>query len=133
MEDNETKVHIKLPNGIQLPPEYILHAKVLPGGMQFSLSVGGPRWMYKELYMKAHMGKHYGTHTALFQAFDRFIIQPICKLFLNSSCFIEGTPQLVNLDEECVEGPVPCHFGDALTKGTDRIYKSKQYQSTMTF
>ena len=79
------------------------------------------------------MGKHYNTHTALFQPFDCFVIQPIRKLFTTSSCFVEGTPQIVNLDEECGEGPVSYHFGNALTKGTGQINKSKQYQSTMTY
>jgi ribosome biogenesis protein Nip4 len=37
------------------------------------------------------------------------------------------------VDEECVEGPVPYHFGNALTKGTKRVEKANQYQSTMTF
>jgi hypothetical protein len=83
--------------------------------------------------MKARMGDSYDTSSAIFQAFDRFVIQPIRKLFPGTSDWIEGTPQIVDLDEECVEGPVPYHFGNARTKGTDRIDRSKQYQSTMTF
>jgi replication-associated recombination protein RarA len=39
----------------------------------------------------------------------------------------------INLDKECVEGPVPYHFGNAHTKGTQRVEKAKQYQSPMTF
>ncbi|KAL3805653.1 hypothetical protein HJC23_005897 [Cyclotella cryptica] len=112
--------------------EDLEYAKVLPGGMQFSLLVGVPRWMYEELYMKACMADEYDTRSAVFQAFDRFFIQPIRKLFPGTSDWIEGTPQIVNLDEECVEGPVRYNFGNARTKGTERIERSKQYQSTMT-
>jgi hypothetical protein len=79
------------------------------------------------------MGGNYSTGSALFQAFDRAVIQPIRKLFPGTSSSLEGTPQIVNLDEECVEGPVPYHFGNARTKGTQRVEKAKQYQSTMTF
>jgi hypothetical protein len=39
-------IYIELMKGVQLPPEYIVHAKVLPGGMQFSLLVGVPRYFY---------------------------------------------------------------------------------------
>ena len=133
MENESNKIYIELLKGVQLPPEFIQHAKVLPGGMQFSLLVGVPRWMYEESFMKARMANDYDTRSAVFQAFDRFVIQPICKLFPGTSDWIEGTPQIVDLDEECVEGPVPYHFGNARTKGTDRIDRSKQYQSTMTF
>ena len=83
--------------------------------------------------MKAHMSEAYDTRSAIFQAFGHFVIQPICKCFPGTSDWIEGTPQIVDLDEECVEGPVPYHFGNARTKGTDRINRSKQYQNTMTF
>ena len=83
--------------------------------------------------MKPGMGDAYNTSSAIFQAFDRYVIQPIRKLFPGTSAYIEGTPQIVDLDEECVEGPVPYHFGNAHTKGTQRIEKAKQYQSTMTF
>ena len=119
--------------GVQLPPEYIVHAKVLPGGMQFSLLVGVPRYFYEESYMQARMGENYSTGSALFQAFDRAVIQPIRRLFPGTSNSVEGTPQIVNLEEECVEGPVPYHYGNARTKGTQRVEKAKQYQSTMTF
>lgn len=32
-----------------------------------------------------------------------------------------------------VEGPVPFIFGNAKTKGTDKVNNARQYQSTMTF
>ncbi len=133
MEGDCNMIYIELMKGVQLPPEYIVHAKVLPGGMQFSLLVGVPRYFYEESYMQARMGGNYSTGSALFQAFDRAVIQPIRKLFPGTSSSLEGTPQIVNLDEECVEGPVPYHFGNARTKGTQRVEKAKQYQSTMTF
>jgi hypothetical protein len=133
MENESNKIYIELLKGVQLPPEFIQHAKVLPGGMQFSLLVGVPRWMYEESYMKARMADDYDTRSAVFQAIDRFVIQPICKLFPGTSDWIEGTPHIVDLDEECVEHPVPYHFGNACTKGTECIERSKQYQSTMTF
>jgi hypothetical protein len=81
------------------------------------------------------MGGNYSTGLALFWAFDRAVIQPIRRLFPRTSNSIEGTPQIVNLDEECVEGPVPYHFGNACTctRGTQQVEKAKQYQSTMTF
>jgi hypothetical protein len=111
--------------GVYLPPEFIQHTKVLPNGIQFNLLVGVPRWMYEESYVKAHMGEANNTSSAIFQAFDCFVIQPIRKLFPGTSDWIEGTPQIVDLDEECVEGPVPKHFGNTLTKGIDQIDRSK--------
>ena len=60
-------------------------------------------------------------------------MQQICKLFLGTSACIEGTPQIVDLDEEFVEDPIPYHYGNALAKGTECINRSKQYQSTITF
>ncbi len=81
MEDNENTIYIELLKGVQLPPEFIQHAKVLSGRMQFSLLVGVPRWMYEESYMKAHMGGAYNNISAIFQGFDCYVIQPICKLF----------------------------------------------------
>ena len=133
MEGDYNMIYIELMKGVQLPPEYIVHAKVLPGGMQFSLLVGVPRYFYEESYMQACMGANYSTGSALFQAFNRAVIQPIRRLFPGTSNSIEGTPQIVNLEEECVEGPVPYHYGNARTKGTQRVEKAKQYQSTMTF
>ena len=118
---------------MQLPEEYIVHAKVLPGGKQFSLLCGVPRWFYEETYMKARMGNNHNRSSALFQAFDSFVIQPILKLFPGNSAFVNGSPQIVLLDEECVEGPVPFIFGNAKTKGTDKVNNARQYQSTMTF
>ncbi|KAL3794920.1 hypothetical protein HJC23_004297 [Cyclotella cryptica] len=133
MESDPNKTYIGLLKGVQLPPKFIQPAKVLPGGMQSSLLIGVPRWMYKELYMNAHMDKAYNTSSAILQAFDRFVVQPICKLFPGTSDCIEETHQIFDLDEECVEGPDPYHFGNDRRKGTDRIHKTKQYQSTMTF
>ena len=133
MEGDYNMIYIELMKGVQLPPEYIVHAKVLPGGMQFSLLVGVPRYFYEESYMQARMDENYSTGSALFQAFDRAVIQPIRRLFPGTSNSVEGTPQIVNLEEECVEGPVPYHYGNAHTKGTQRVEKAKQYQSTMTF
>ena len=78
MEDNKNKIYIELLKGVQLPPEFIQHAKVLPGVMQFSLLVDVPRWMYEESYMKACMDDPYNTSSDIFQAFDRYVIQPIC-------------------------------------------------------
>jgi hypothetical protein len=40
-------IYIELMKGVQLPPEYIVDAKVLPGGMQFSLLVGVPCYFYE--------------------------------------------------------------------------------------
>jgi hypothetical protein len=119
MENESNKIYIELLKGVKLPPEFTQYAKVLPGGMQFSLLVGVPRWMYEESYIKSCMGEAYDTRSALFQAFGLFVIQSICKCFPGTSDWIEGTPQIVDLDEECVEGPVPYHFGNART--TDRI------------
>ncbi len=103
MEDNENKIYIEWLKGVQLPPDFIQHPKVLPYGMQFSLLVGVPRWMYEESYMKAHMGGAYNNISAIFQALDCYIIQPICKLFPETCACIEGTLQIVDLNEECVE------------------------------
>ena len=83
--------------------------------------------------MQACMGGNYSTGSALFQAFDRAVVQPISRLYPGTSNSLEETPQIINLDEECVEGPVPYHFGNAHTKGTQLVEKAKQYQSTMTF
>jgi hypothetical protein len=44
-------IYIELMKGVQLPPEYIVDAKVLPGGMQFSLLVGVPCCFYEESYI----------------------------------------------------------------------------------
>jgi hypothetical protein len=55
MEGNCNMIYIELMKGVQLPPEYIVHAKVLPGGMQFSLLVGVPCYFFEESYMQAHM------------------------------------------------------------------------------
>ena len=133
MEGDCNMVYIELMKGVQLPPEYIMHAKVLPGGMQFSILVDVPRYFYEESYMQARMGGDYSTGSALFQAFDRAVIQPIRKFFPGTSSSVEGTPQIINLEEECVEGPVPFHYGNARTKGTKRVEKNTQYQNTMTF
>jgi hypothetical protein len=127
------KIYLEILKGVQLPEEYIVHAKVLPGGKQFSLLCGVPRWFYEETYMKARMGNNHNRSSALFQAFDSFVIQPILKLFPGNSAFVNGSPQIVLLDEECVEGPVPFIFGNAKTKGTDKVNNARQYQSTMTF
>ena len=54
IEGTNKKIFIKIMKGVQLPEEYIVHcacAKVLPGGKQFSLLCGVPRYMYKEVYM----------------------------------------------------------------------------------
>ena len=51
MEDDCNMIYIELMKGVQLPPEYIVHAKVLPGGMQFSLLVGVPCYFFEESYM----------------------------------------------------------------------------------
>jgi hypothetical protein len=42
-------------------------------------------YFYKESYMQARMGKNYTTGSALFQAFDRVVIQLICRLFPGTS------------------------------------------------
>jgi hypothetical protein len=133
MEDDTKKIYIDLMKGVQLPSKYILHAKVLPGGKQFSLLVAVPRWMFEETYMKARFGANFTTTSALYQAFDRYIIQPIRRMFPDASEYVEGTPQIVDLDEECVEGPVPYVFGNARTKGTEKVNGARQYQKTMTF
>ncbi len=133
MEDNSNKIYIELLKVLQLPPKLIQHAKVSAGGMQFSLLVGVSRWMYEESYMKACMGMADDTTSAVFQAFNCSVIQLICKAFPGTSDCVEGTPQVVDVDEECVEGLVPYHYGNTLTKGTERINRSKHYQSTITF
>ena len=47
--------------------------------------------------MQARMGSNYSTGSALFQAFDRVVIQLIRKLFPGTSSSLEGTPQIFNL------------------------------------
>ena len=133
MEENDKKIYIDLMKGVQLPSKHILHAKVLPGGKQFSLLVAVPRWMFEDTYMKARQGDTFTTHSALYQAFDRYIIQPIRRMFPSATDYVEGTPQIVDLEEDCVEGPVPYVFGNARTKGTEKVNGARQYQSTMTF
>ena len=55
MEGDCNMIYIELMKGVQLPPEYIVHAnKVLPGGMQFSLLVGVPCYFYEESYAGLH-------------------------------------------------------------------------------
>jgi hypothetical protein len=103
-EETTKKIFIKIMKGVQLPEEYILHAKVLPGGKQFSLLCGVPRYMYEEVYMQRN---HHNTNSAIFQAFDRFVIQPVLALFHKNSSFFERSPQIIQLDEECIESPVP--------------------------
>ena len=79
-EETTKKIFIKIMKGVQLPEEYIVHcacAKVLPGGKQFSLLCGVPRYLYEEVYMQRRMGVHHNTSSAIFQAFDRFVIQPV--------------------------------------------------------
>jgi hypothetical protein len=67
MEGDCNMIYIELMKGVQLPPEYIaVHAKVLPGGMQFSILVGVPRYFYEESYMQACMASNYSTGSALF-------------------------------------------------------------------
>jgi hypothetical protein len=80
------------------------------------------------------MGNHHNTNSATFQAFDRFVIQPALALFSENSSFFEGSPQIIQLDEECIEGPVPYFFGNAKAKGVAEINdKFCQNQSLMTF
>jgi hypothetical protein len=56
MEGDCNMIYIELMKGVQLPPEYIVHAKVLPGGMQFSLLVGVP--CYVLLRGELHAGSY---------------------------------------------------------------------------
>jgi hypothetical protein len=133
-EGTTKKIFIEILRGVQLPDEYIVHTKVLPGGKQFSLLCGVPHYLYEEVYMQRRMGVHHNTSLAIFQAFDRFVIEPVLSLFPENSSFFEGSPQIIQLDEECVEGPVPYCSGNAKAKGVDKLNGTHhQYQSTMTF
>jgi hypothetical protein len=93
--------------------------------------------MYEEVYIQRRMGNHHNLNSAIFQAFDRFVIQFVFALFPeNSSSIFETIPQIIQLDvdEECIEGPVPYFFGNTKAKGVAKIKdKHRQYQSTMTF
>ena len=51
-EGTTKKIFIEIMKGVQLPEEYIVHTKVLPGGIQFSLLCDVPSYMYKEVYMQ---------------------------------------------------------------------------------
>jgi hypothetical protein len=80
------------------------------------------------------MGNHHNIDFTIFQAFDRFVIQPVLTLFPENSSFFEGSPQIIQLDEECIESPVPYFFGNAKAKGVAKINdKHRQYQSMMTY
>jgi hypothetical protein len=89
-EGTTKKIYIELLKGVQLPEEYIVHAKVLPRGRQFSFLCGVPRYMYEEVYMDCRMGVHCNTSSAIFQAFGRFVIQPVLALFPEKSSFFKG-------------------------------------------
>jgi hypothetical protein len=90
--------------------------------------------MYEEVYMQRRMGNHHNINFTIFQAFDRFVIQPVLTLFPENSSFFEGSPQIIQLDEECIESPVPYFFGNAKAKGVAKINdKHRQYQSMMTY
>ena len=133
-EGNTKKIYVEILQGVQIPPEYILHAKVLPGGKQFSLLCGVPRYMYEETYMKRRMGQHHTKSSAIFQAFDRFVIQPVLRLFPENSSHVHGSPQIIQLEEECIEGPVPFIIGNAKATGVPKIQdKHRQFQVLMTF
>jgi hypothetical protein len=83
-EGTTKKIFIEIMKGVQLPEEYTVHAKVLPSGKQFSLLCGVTRYMYEEVYMQRRMGNHHNTNSAIFQAFDRFVIQPVLLSFLRT-------------------------------------------------
>jgi hypothetical protein len=46
--------------------------------------------MYEEVYMDCRMGVHCNTSSAIFQAFGRFVIQPVLALFPEKSSFFKG-------------------------------------------
>ena len=73
-EGTTKKIFFEILRGVQLPDEYIVHAKVLPGGKQFSLLCGVPHYLYEEVYMQRRIGVHHNTSLAIFQAFDGFVI-----------------------------------------------------------
>jgi hypothetical protein len=122
--------------GVQLPEEYIVHRA----------RQGASRWeTVQTLVWCAPLHVQRSSHAVSngqspqhqlghFPGLQLLVIQPVLALFPESSSFLERSHQIIQLDEECIEGPVPYFFSTAKTKGVDQINdKHRQYQSTITF
>jgi hypothetical protein len=103
MDNRITKIYIEL-IGCQLPNDYLKHAKVLPGGRQFSILIGASCFMFEEGFMKARMSTHWDSKSATAVSFNSQVVQPVRQMFPGNSDSIDGNPMIIDLPEQCLEG-----------------------------
>ena len=115
IEDRITKTLIEL-LGCQLPDDYLkhAHAKVLPGGRQFSILIGTPYFMFEEGFIKACLGTHWDSNRATAVSFNSQVIQPVRRLFPGNSDSIDSNPMIIDLPEQYLEGNAKFLNGDCL-------------------
>ncbi len=88
-EDQIVRIYIELV-GCQLPDDFLKHAKVLPGGMKFSVLIGAPRMMFEEGFIRARMSRDWNPSSVNAVAFNEQVVQPVRKMFPGNSDSIDG-------------------------------------------
>ena len=131
-EEQMVRIYIELV-GCQLPDDFLKHAKVLPGGMKFSVLIGAPRMMFEEGFIKARMGIDWNPSSATAVAFNEQVVQPVRKMFPGNSDSIDGNPMIIDLEEQCIEGNVAILNGDWRVRCTPKVERQKQYLRGWTF
>ncbi len=97
---------------VNLPPNFLRMAKVLPGGTRFGLLMGSPRWFYEEGYLMAQLGNNFNENDARVQSRNATVVQPVRRMASGSDRFQVGDMQIVNLPFKCVEGDYAPQWGD---------------------
>jgi hypothetical protein len=131
-EEATVRIYIELV-GCQLPDDFLKHAKVLPGGMKFSVLIGAPHMMFEEGFIRVRMGTDWVASSATAVAFNEQVVQPARKMFPGNSDSIDRNPILINLDEQCIEGNVVILNGDRRVRWTLRVERQRQYLRGWTF
>ena len=131
-EEATVRIDVELV-GCQLPDDFLKHAKVLPGGMKFSVLIGAPRMMFEEGFIRARMGTDWSASSATAVAFNEQVVQPVRKMFPGNLDSIDGNPMVIDLDEQCVEGNVVILNGDWRVRHTPRVERQRQYLRGWTF
>jgi hypothetical protein len=89
---------------VNLPTDFIQHAKVLKGGMQFISAMALPKWSIAELQSVKQMGGEYDNMHARVQACIRQVIQLVRWEDNSLKHWILGEPKVINLPIQCVDG-----------------------------
>ncbi len=89
-----------------LPEEMIRSIRVRPCGTKLEVLIAVPCWFFESVFMECRLGDNFRQQHAAVEAHMMHVVQPVRLAAPSTDNFICGSPYLIPLPEEFVDGQI---------------------------